>query len=1352
MRYAILYIVIVTILISSNFGSCYTYDYSTVALRCGTSNLYEETDNDGAISSCSNSRSNEPVTFTNVAHSIGFYNVSGGFFTWGDYNNDGYEDLLIGGSRLFKNNGPPGWNFTEVTNDAGISSGGGVWADYDNDGWLDTFGSKLWHNNGNGTFTDVTATALPGYDSGYVSAAGWGDYNKDGWIDLYIARGEDWNDGNPIWYPDDLWRNNGDGTFTDVTSSSGIRNYGGPYYGRSVSWADFDNDGWLDVYVGNYRLCPNFLFRNNHDGSFTDVAPEKNCMGNPKYHEWYGGPYYGHTIGTAWADFNNDGYLDIMVSNLAHKVDTADNKIGYICDDSNLYMNLGPPEYNFTDVRADSGIPITPVGTTAPSDGYYYFKDELFSNAAWGDYDNDGDLDLFIPQVYSLEFAYSFLYRNNGDGTFTDVAEELGLRVWDTYGGAWCDYDNDGFLDLITGGKVPHNGDPEVHFFRNNGNSNNWLKIKVEGTESNFAGIGTRIKLTCDGEFQIRQVEGGMGSHSQQNSLTIEFGIGSHSVIDELEVIWPSGNTLILEDVLVNQLIEAVEGAGAPVITSLSISNSEVDEDEEVTFIGIAEDPDGSIETYQWDFEGDGTFDWNSSSSGTTTHSYPKAGIYYPKFRVIDDTGYATTESTEITVNNVPPVANAGEDMGADEDEELMFDATGTEDTPSDKVKLMYKWDFGDGTTTDWCTEPTTTHVYELCGTYTVQLDVKDDDGITDTDLITVVVTNVYPICDAGPDQVVDEDYVVYFSGYGNDTPSDAPTLLYSWDFGDGTETDWQSSSSATHVYGLAGSFIVTLFVKDDDNAISQDDLIVEVLNVPPYVNLIDELSGLEDEVIYFDGSNYTDTPGDLDTLNFTWDFDDGTYAYAVSTTHVYTDAGTYNVKLTVRDNDNVEAVDTIIVTIQNVVPVAYAGENQTGDEDEELAFTGIGEDTISDLASLLYKWDFGDGSNTSWQKSGNVTHRFVAEGTYEVTLLVKDDNNAIDENTITVVIENVVPKAVVASADIIADEDELITFDASASIDTPSDRETLNFSWDFGNDNYRYGEIVNYSYPNAGVYEVTLTVQDDDLAKSRRRIRVSINNVVPVAKIEPSGKIKVRVGETIRFDGSGSFDTPSDLATLRYSWDFGDGSADTGKRTTHKYRKPGTYTVVLTVTDDDLARNYCSVEVEVVAAKETWTRIFTAPTLENGGVFLYAGIVGGAVMLIVLMTVFRRRRRKRQDDAIKLQGVPSAETPYETPRSFGIGVYPQQPSAMPGYQYKDYEQTGPYQPLREHYQEPYPIEPQTYTPSPEQQTQLETAPAEHAPKLDETPPEKNRNELDQKSDDGKKISKSEIDELFAPF
>lgn len=1197
-------------------------------------------------------RGNEPVTFTNVSEAVGLAGKTGNYFSWTDYNNDGYQDLLVNGWKLYENDGPPDYNFTYVSPAANLTGGvsNGVWGDYDNDGYLDMFAGaglngndKLYHNNGNGTFTDVTQSAGGITDTDPTSAAGWGDFDRDGDLDLYVANGENSNNGNPIYYADKFYRNNGDGTFTDITVAAGIDDYTSPYYGRGVAWGDYDNDGWQDIYISNYRLQPNYLWRNNHQNNFTDVAFLENVTGLGRYYQT-DGPYYGHTIGSAWGDLNNDGNLDLWVSNLVHKYVGGTDIRGYICDDSNIFMNKGGPFYNFSDGRPKSGIPKKPVGGSGT-----YIGDELWFNVALGDFDNDGDLDAFVPQGYDLNYAYSYLFRNNNDGTFTDISTNAGLRTWNTYGGAWADYNNDGFLDLVTGGKSPFvgvgQGKSEIHLFKNNGNLNNWLSVILLGNESNYYGIGTRVTVTTDSGTQIREVEGGSGCHSHQNSLPVEFGIGNNPSVNKVEVRWPNGRIQIFTNVPANVELPVVENMNAPSITSISVDKISVYEDDVLTFNAAASDPDGTVASYSWDFNGDGVSDWTSTSSaGPVNYNYTRTGVYNARLTVMDNTGvlgaYASTEY--ITVKNVIPTPDAGNDVTAWEDERITFSANASSDSVSDVDYLMFKWDFDDGTISDpeWSYIRYIDHTYTVDGIYNVKLYVRDDDNVISIDNVTVTVNNLVPVCDAGSDLVVAEDEVIDFSGTGFDTTSDIPLLEYRWDFGDGTATVFSSTSAAKHSYYESGVYTVTLTISDSDIT-GNDTLNVTVYNPVPNSYVMSNTSVKEDETVWLEGWG-TDNPSDKSEIEYYWDFGDGTnsgWLLQPNLTHTYTEQGTYQARLIVRDGDGATGNATVVITVTNVAPGVEAGRNMKGDEDDLIMFKGSGTDTESDQSSLLYSWDFSDGSEPSaWNRSPYQNHTFTAQGKYKVYLKVMDNNGEEAQDYLDVVISNVPPTAMISSDKINIDENEVVKLYAGKSSDTPSDLPALNYTWKFRNGVFLYGLSVEYIYTDPGSYEVTLSVEDDDNEIDEDTITIKVKNLPPEAEFSIITN-RTEVGDIITFSAVGTTDTENDMETLIYEWSFGDGNISIGEVVTHEYARADKYTVKLTVTDNngdvDTVIRVIDIETNTSASGESGTSPIQNEKGSLPKMILIAAVISFIIVIIFIFLFLRISKRKNPASAV---------------------------------------------------------------------------------------------------------------------
>lgn len=504
--------------------------------------------------------------------------------------------------KLFKSE----WNcpkFNEVAMDLGIENtgwAGGVCAeDFDNDGYIDIISSsvefrdniKYYHNNGDGTFTDYTEKAKlngewEGLNIYHV------DYNNDGFMDVFIPRGG-WKY-EAGYTPSSLLRNNGDGTFTDVTIKAGLLNYGPT---QVAEWADIDKDGDLDLFLGHEMGAPSNLFRNNGDETFTDISKEAGL-----YFKLY-------VKGASWGDYNNDGFPDLYVSVFQKH--------------SRLYRNDGLKDgkVHFTDVTEQAGCPGTPSNFPC----------------WWFDYNNDGFEDLYVSAYkpgYTINSCREFmglpmdpdlfpcLYRNNGDGTFTNVAKEAHIEYETfTMGCNYGDLDNDGWLDFYLGIGAPdyraifpnrmfHNhegqyfedctisggfgqlqkghgiafcdfdndGDQDVYadfggfyhgdvyenaLYENPGFGNNWINIKFEGVKSNRSGQDTRVKLTFNdnGVKRSTYFTVNKGASFGGNPIRLQAGVSKATVIDEVEVTWPaSGIKSVYKNVAVNKFYKLKEG------------------------------------------------------------------------------------------------------------------------------------------------------------------------------------------------------------------------------------------------------------------------------------------------------------------------------------------------------------------------------------------------------------------------------------------------------------------------------------------------------------------------------------------------------------------------------------------------------------------------------------------------------------------------------------------------------------------------------------------------------------------------------------------------------------------------
>jgi len=447
------------------------------------------------------------ATFTNVTSSV-IPGMDGRKVAWGDFDNDGFVDLHAGG-YAWRNNG--GVNFTRM---ATVMSRDGIWGNYNNDGFLDFFvyatAPRLYRGNGGTGFTEANLPSLPTIDP---MGASWGDYNNDSFLDLYVG-GYQGSQGE--YRPDVRLRNNQGLSFTRTwtQSNDAVVTPNRPRPGRGITSADFDSDGDLDVYVSNYRLEPNQLWVNDGQGDFDEQATARGVAGTRSSGVW------GHSIGATWGDFDNDGEIDLFNGNFSHPPSYQDR--------SHFFRNTGTAGgYSFQDMGQGGVV-----------------WQESYGSPVLGDYDNDGDLDLYFTTVYSGDEPR--LYRNNGNWQFTDVTYTMGLAgLGPTYQAGFADYDNDGDLDLVTDSKL----------FRNQGNSNHWLKVKLigDGQAISRDAVGAQVRIQLGSQTLLRQVEFGTGE-GNQNDATLHFGLGQHSGLVDLEILWPGGKAQFADNVAIDQL------------------------------------------------------------------------------------------------------------------------------------------------------------------------------------------------------------------------------------------------------------------------------------------------------------------------------------------------------------------------------------------------------------------------------------------------------------------------------------------------------------------------------------------------------------------------------------------------------------------------------------------------------------------------------------------------------------------------------------------------------------------------------------------------------------------------------
>ncbi len=470
-----------------------------------------------------------------------------------DYNSDGIIDFWAGMAYINDGTGKfTKWEHTKW-------DGGKVmcWADYNNDGYPDALTVKiswitstprmdtcwfiLYENSGPPDYVLVDVSEDVGLGFAFLDKQpndpAWLDYDADGLLDFYYSGYEfvplNSEDDYPYWsgQPDYLFHNTGS-AFEDVSEQAGIRVGGADTLcARGVSVADYDNDGDADIFVSVYRLQPNLLWRNDGAGNFSNVAEEAGVIGTLNQ------GYYGHNIGAAWGDYNNDGYLDLFTPITHHP--------GNVGDPTNhLWANSGPPGWTFTDHIASSGIRNAEIGS-AP---------------AWVDYDNDGDLDLYWLNLYGSPGKQGWLYRNDGGNVFTDVTVSVGIRTWGNKSYVhWVDIDQDGRMDLYA--PYSNTGGSFKIVFMNTADRGHWLELDFEGTESNRSAIGTRVWAYCDDLLVMREVAPDHGNgYGAMFIARQHLGLGDHDVIDSLVIRWPCARIDRILDLAADQLIGMVEG------------------------------------------------------------------------------------------------------------------------------------------------------------------------------------------------------------------------------------------------------------------------------------------------------------------------------------------------------------------------------------------------------------------------------------------------------------------------------------------------------------------------------------------------------------------------------------------------------------------------------------------------------------------------------------------------------------------------------------------------------------------------------------------------------------------------
>ena len=547
--------------------------------------------------------------------------------------------------------------------------------------------------------------------------------------------------------------------------------------------------------------------------------------------------------------------------------------------------------------------------------------------------------------------------------------------------------------------------------------------------------------------------------------------------------------------------------------------------------------------------------------------------IYFPSVPEVTRTnGIVST-----VIINKYPVAVAGNNLIVDTLEEVMFDGSSSSD-PDGKI-VNYTWEFGDGNKGYGKITP---YTYNDNGDYKVKLTVTDNWDGSDDHEIDIQVLNRPPEATLQVDlsEVETNDQVIFDATQSIDL--DGEILEYYLDFGDASNSGWIRSSKIVHKYSDGtNDYTAKLSVKDDDGAINENTAEVEITvnNRGPVTALsADKMEAFTYEDILFSAELSLDLDGSIASYYF--DFGDGTnsdWLTSPSITHQYTDGPKeYSVELIVKDDDSETSTTDIIISIKNRAPEAAADSDQIVDTNQEIQFNGR---QSSDLDGKIktYHWDFGDGSSSTGKKT---SHIYEDNGEYIVTLIVTDDDGATGSDTSVITVNNVKP---VAKFNTNPSEGDVTTIFEFSSTSIDNDGSITKFFWDFGDGTTSWMASPSHQYKTTGEFIVSLVVQDDDgSASDPFKKQILINNLPPVAVAE-SSTARARVGEEISFGAFKSYDIDGQI--MSFTWQFGDGTTDYGKRVEHLYEKVGTYTITLTVLDNSENSASTILKIKIIEA-----------------------------------------------------------------------------------------------------------------------------------------------------------------------
>ena len=859
------------------------------------------------------------IQWTNVSGPTGLGSWSGNFLSWADFDADGDQDLLVNGGRLLVNSGAPNFAFTDQSGGRGIPGGfyTGTWGDIDNDGDIDlalggTGSDAIYLNSGAPAYTFTNAGLLGISNSAPTQGMSLRDWDGDGWLDLYVMNGEIWDDQNPQYFRDFFYVNDQQGGFTNqsnlITSEE--------YYGRGISWGDYDRDFDSDLYVGNYRIVANRFYENRLDSQTgirdlwertSDTNDAANVLEGEKRYYNTQGPYWGHTIGSAFGDLNNDGYPEIVTANLVHLYHDSSDIRGLICDDSHFYTRDPVAGAEWGDMRPGSGIDFKPRGGSGT-----YIGDELYSGVALGDVDNDGDLDMWLPQIYDLAYAKAELWINNGDFQFTQDADPK-LQVINTYGGTFVDYDNDGDLDLLTGGQDGVGQTNRLHLFRNDGpvgDANHWLGVAVQ-TEDGAPAVGASVEVWRNGSpIQYLEIAGAEGPSASGAPLEVHFGLGADDTAVDLLVAWPDNRIRWLRNVSVDQRVVAAHPAVVqPTMPTVTLDPPAISSiGEGVTSNYQVEAPSGW--TVWLDVGAEGIIDnittnWNGSAPQTIPFAFGNQGYRTTRLIVWDpSTDMGVGRGHTIQVTPVAPTARVEHPAFILPATFVIFDASTTEDAAWDRANMEYRWEWSDGFSLDFSTQKTYNRAFDDPGSYNLTMTARDEQGLTDQIDLEIIVAAPMPNGSLVAPDVVEMDSATLFRVFMASGTPNLENVSFRFDWADGSVREWNNEPNGSHVWTSPGSYLLNISIRNEWGKQVNLSHSIEVSNIAPTIDWAVTTQEMEagDEAVF--QVMVADTASDSSTLAVHWELDGQPLSPMPNTIAQFRvfEAGTHLIQATVSD------------------------------------------------------------------------------------------------------------------------------------------------------------------------------------------------------------------------------------------------------------------------------------------------------------------------------------------------------------------------------------------------------------------------------------------------------------------